>query len=57
MNDRKENVHEDFYLISLIEKGLLYIHGQMPDLIKEYLEYKFKNINVLQNIIANKMYW
>lgn len=51
----KENVHEDFYLISLIEKGLLYIHGQMPDLIKEYLEYKFKNINVLQYIIANKV--
>lgn len=51
----KENIHEGFYIISLLEKGLLYIHGQIPDLIKEYLEYKFRTISDLKYIVANKV--
>jgi superfamily II DNA or RNA helicase len=48
-----KNVHEDFYAVDLIERGIVYIHGKLPDLIKEYLESKFRineNLNVL---IAN----
>lgn len=48
-----ENIHEDFYVSKLLSKGIIYIHGQMPDIIKEYLEYKFKAIPSLKYIIAN----
>lgn len=48
-----ENIHEDFYVSKLLSKGVIYIHGQMPDIIKEYLEYKFKTIPSLKYIIAN----
>jgi hypothetical protein len=37
----------------LLEKGVVYIHGQLPDIIKEYLEYKFKTLPSLKYIIAN----
>lgn len=52
-NILKENIHEDFYSVEYIKKGILYIHGKMPDLIKEYLEYKFKEIESLKYIVAN----
>lgn len=48
-----ENIHEDFYVSKLLSKGVIYIHGQIPDIIKEYLEYKFKAIPSLKYIIAN----
>jgi len=50
-----QNVHKDFYPIVLLDNGLLYIHGKMPDAIKEYLEYKFKNIDELRYIVANSV--
>ncbi len=52
-NILKENIHEDFYSVEYIRKGILYIHGKMPDLIKEYLEYKFKELDNLNYIVAN----
>lgn len=49
----KKHVHENFYIINLLKKGIVYIHGKMPDSIKDYLEYKFKTIKDLKYIIAN----
>ncbi len=49
----EENVHEDFYAISLLKKGIVYLHGKLPDLIKEYLESKFKEIPELNYVVAN----
>lgn len=49
------NVHEDFYCVDLVKKGVLYIHGKLPDLIKEYLEYKFRENKYLKYIIANSV--
>jgi len=49
------NVHEDFYCVELVKKGVLYIHGRLPDLIKEYLEFKFKEIGALEFIVANSV--
>lgn len=48
-----ENVHEEFYISKLLTKGVIYIHGKLPDIIKEYLEYKFKTITSLKYIVAN----
>jgi hypothetical protein len=49
------NVHEDFYCVELVKKGALYIHGKLPDLIKEYLEFKFRHIPELKYLVANSV--
>lgn len=51
----KEEVHEDFYINSTIYKGIVYIHAKMPNIIKEYLEYQFNQINKFKYIIANSV--
>lgn len=48
-------VHDEFYAIDYIKKGIIYLHGKMPDNVKEYLEYKYSQIPELQFIIANKV--
>jgi len=55
INLLKENVHENFYVVDLLKKGIIYLHGKLPDLIKEYLEYKFKNIKGLKYVVANSV--
>jgi len=51
----EKEVNKDFYIIELLKKWIVYIHWQIPDLIKEYLEFKFKEINELKYIIANSV--
>ena len=51
----KEYVHDEFYAIEYIKKGIVYLHGKMPDNVKEYLEYKYSQIPELRFIIANKV--
>ena len=51
----KEYVHDEFYAIDYIKKGIIYLHGKMPDNVKEYLEYKYSQIPELQFIVANKV--
>lgn len=51
----EKEVHKSFYVNKYIKKGIVYIHGKIPNLIKEYLEYKFKENNKLKYIIANKV--
>lgn len=48
-------VHEDFYVINYLKKGVVYLHAKMPDTIKEYLEYKFSVIPDIQFVVANKV--
>ncbi|CAH1606856.1 conserved hypothetical protein [Vibrio jasicida] len=50
-----KNVHKDFYCVEYIKKGLVYLHGKLPDLIKEYLEYKFSNNNEVKYVVANSV--
>lgn len=52
-NTLKENVHKDFYCVDYVQRGGVYIHGKLPDLVKEYLEYKFKQLRGLRYLIAN----
>lgn len=49
----KDEVHEDFYINKTIEKGIIYIHAKMPNIIKEYLEFQFNKIDSFKYIIAN----
>lgn len=48
-------VHEEFYAIEYIKKGIVYLHGKMPDSIKEYLEYKYMQIPEIKFLVANKV--
>lgn len=54
-NILKEYVHEDFYAIEYLKKGIIYLHGKMPENVKEYLEYKFSKCRELQFLVANKV--
>lgn len=49
----KKHVHEDFYITDLLKKGIVYIHGKMPEQIKDYIEHKFNKCKELKYIIAN----
>ncbi|MDY0193998.1 MAG: DEAD/DEAH box helicase [Aliarcobacter butzleri] len=51
----QEEVHEDFYINTTIYKGIVYIHAKMPNIIKEYLEYQFNQIDKFKYIIANSV--
>lgn len=51
----KKEVHKDFYGVKYLKFGMVYLHGKLPDLIKEYLESKFKNLPELKYIIANSV--
>lgn len=51
----KKEVHADFYVIKYLKHGLIYLHGKLPDLIKEYLEYKYKTLPELRYVIANSV--
>ncbi|MDD3225276.1 MAG: DEAD/DEAH box helicase [Clostridium sp.] len=55
IDELKKFVHDDFYIINLLKKGILYIHGKMPDIIKEYLEYQYKNNDEIKYIVANSV--
>ncbi|MCK5613674.1 DEAD/DEAH box helicase, partial [Candidatus Pacearchaeota archaeon] len=48
-----KEVHEDFYILESLDAGIIYLHGMLPDLLKEYLEYKFKQIPEIKYVIAN----
>lgn len=48
-----KEVHSKFYAIKYLKYGVIYLHGKLPDIIKEYLEYKFKEISDLKYVIAN----
>jgi Superfamily II helicase len=51
---RKE-VHNEFYVVDCLKYGVVYIHGKLPDLIKEYLEEKYRTLKELRYIIANSV--
>jgi hypothetical protein len=51
----RNEVHEKFYAVDYISHGIVYLHGKLPDLIKEYLESKFKDLREIKFIVANSV--
>ncbi|KFF21044.1 DEAD/DEAH box helicase [Chryseobacterium sp. JM1] len=51
----KKEVHKDFKLIKFLQKGIIYLHGKIPNIIKEYIESKYKEIDSIKYLIANKV--
>lgn len=48
-------VHPDFYAIEHLKHGVVYLHGKLPDLVKEYLEFKYKVLPELKYVVANSV--
>ncbi|ACM21162.1 ATP-dependent DNA/RNA helicase [Geotalea daltonii FRC-32] len=48
-------VHPDFYAIEHLKHGVVYLHGKLPDLVKEYLEFKYKDLPELKYVVANSV--
>ena len=55
VNILKQEVHERFYAVQYVAKGIVYLHGKLPDLIKEYLESKFREMPEIRYVIANSV--
>lgn len=49
----KKYVGENYYMVDLAKKGVLLLHGKIPDFLKEYILYKFKTCNDIKFIISN----
>lgn len=54
-NILRREVHPQFYVIEYLKHGVVYLHGKLPDIIKEYLEYKFKTTRALRFVVANSV--
>lgn len=46
-------VDKDYFLVELIKYGIVFIHGKMPDLIKDYVISKFTSIKEMRILISN----
>lgn len=53
INTLKKEVHPEFQMIECLTKGIVYIHGKIPNLIKEYIEKQFKEIDEIKFVVAN----
>lgn len=49
----EREVNPDFYVIKTLKSGIIYLHGKIPDVIKEYLEHKFSVLDKLRYVVAN----
>lgn len=50
-----DEVHPDFYAIECLKHGVVYLHGKLPDLVKEYLEFKYSDLPELKYVVANSV--
>jgi len=46
-------VDKDYYIADLIKKGVMYIHGKVPDSIRDYLLSKYKTCDSLKYLVSN----
>lgn len=54
-NTIASEISEDIDLVELVKKGIVYLHGKQPTILKEYLEYQYKGIQNLNFVIANSV--
>ncbi len=55
ISELKREVHKDFFIVDYIKHGVVYLHGKLPDLVKEYIESKFRDLPEIRYIIANSV--
>ena len=55
INILKRYVHKDFNIVESLSKGVIYLHGKIPEYIKDYLEFKFRELPEIKYLISNKV--
>lgn len=48
-----EFIGDDYYIIDTLKKGIIYIHSQMPEIIKQYLIELYRNEKSIKYIVTN----
>ncbi|WP_300568824.1 DEAD/DEAH box helicase [Flavobacterium sp.] len=48
-------VSEDIDIVEYVLKGVIYLHGKLPNILKEYLEYCYKEYPEFKYVIANSV--
>ena len=48
-------ISEDINVVQYVLKGIVYLHGKMPTILKEYLEYNYKEVSEFKYVIANSV--
>ena len=51
--DLEDFIGKEYYTIDTLKKGIIYIHGEMPDLIKFYLLDLYKKNNSIKYLFTN----
>ena len=51
----KKYIHENYIGIEYLKHGIIYLHGKLPNILKEYLEYKFNQIPEIRFLVANSV--
>lgn len=46
-------VYEDYFMVELVKKGVIFLHGKVPDGIRDYLIQKFKVVDELKYLVSN----
>lgn len=48
-------VSEDIDIVHYILNGIVYLHGKLPNILKEYLEFNYKVVPELKYVVANSV--
>ncbi len=51
----EELVHPEFRMIRYLSHGIIFLHGKIPEQIKEYLEHEFKVCRDIKYLVANSV--
>lgn len=51
----KELVHEDFKMVKYLEKGIIYLHAKLPNIIKNYLLKFVRESPSIKHFVANSV--
>jgi hypothetical protein len=46
-------IDKDYYLVELLKKGIIFVHGKVPDSIRDYLLSKFKTGKDIKYLVSN----
>lgn len=53
MKEIDDFIGKDYYIFDTLEKGVIYIHSQMPEIVKQYLIDIYKNERKIKYLITN----
>ena len=55
INELRDIVHEDFLLADYLSKGVVYLHGKIPSIIKNYILKFVRESYFIKHVVANSV--